>query len=100
MRFYRTQKISFPRRAAIFEYLSPVSPESFIDIETTVERVGKTSLTLSHAFYKKNSEEGERILAAKAEVTVVAFDEQAHQKTGLPFQLLDTLKRLDVKAQT
>lgn len=100
MRFYRTQRISFPRRAAIFEYFSPVSPESFIDIETTIKRVGKTSLTLSHAFYKKNSEEGERILAAKAEVTVVAFDEQAHQKTGLPSQLLETLKRLNVKTQT
>jgi YbgC/YbaW family acyl-CoA thioester hydrolase len=100
MRFYRTQRISFPRRAAIFEYLSPVSPESFIDIETTIKRVGKTSLTLSHSFYKKNSEESERIFAAKAEVTVVAFDEQAHQKTGLPFQLLETLKRLDAKAQT
>ena len=100
MRFYRTQRISFPRRAAIFEYLSPVSPESFIDIETTVERVGKTSLTLSYSFYKKNSEDGERILAAKAEVTVVAFDEQAYQKTELPFQLLAALERLNAKAQT
>ena len=100
MHFYRTQRISFPRRAAIFEYLSPVSPDSFIDLETTVKRVGKTSLSLSHAFYKKNSEESGRLLAAKAEVTVVAFDEQTHQKTGLPFQLLDTLKRLDAEAQT
>jgi YbgC/YbaW family acyl-CoA thioester hydrolase len=100
MRFYRAQTIPFPRRAAMFEYFSPVSPDSFIDIETTVKRVGKTSLTLSHAFYKKNSEESERLLAAKAEVTVVAFDEQVHQKTGLPFQLLDALKRLKAKTQT
>jgi YbgC/YbaW family acyl-CoA thioester hydrolase len=100
MHFYRAQRISFPRRAAIFEYLSPVSPDSFIDIETTVKRVGKTSLTLSHAFYKKNRKEGERLLAAKAEVTLVAFDEQIHQKTELPLQLLESLKRLDTKAQT
>ena len=100
MRFYRAQRISFPRRAAIFEYFSPVSPDSFIDIETTVKRGGKTSLTLSHAFYKKNSEEGARLLAAKAEVTAVAFDEQTHQKTRLPLQLLETLKRLDTKVQT
>jgi acyl-CoA thioesterase FadM len=39
-------------------------------------------------------------LAAKAEVTVVAFDEQAYQKTELPFQLLETLERLNAKAQT
>jgi len=100
MRFYRAQRISFPRRAAIFEYLSPVSPDSFIDIETTVKRVGKTSLTLSHTFYKKNSKEGESLLTAKAEVTVVAFDEQVHQKTGLPSQLLVALERLNAKAQT
>jgi len=100
MRFYREQRISFPRRAAVFEYLSPVSPDSFIDIETTVKRVGKTSLTLSYTFYKKNSKEGERFLTARAEVTVVAFDEQVHQKTGLPLQLLATLKRLDANFQT
>jgi len=100
MHFYRAQRISFPRRAAFFEYFSPVSPDSLIDIETTVKRVGKTSLTLSHVFYKKNSEEGERLLAAKAEVTLVAFDEQTHQKTELPLQLLDTLKRLNAKVQT
>ena len=100
MRFYRAQKISFPRRAAVFEYLSPVSPDSFIDIETTVKRVGNTSLTLSHTFYKKNSKEGERLLAAKAEVTVVAFDERTHQKTELPLELLETLKRLDAKVHT
>lgn len=99
MRLYRTQRISLPRRAAIFEYFSPVSPESFIDIETTVKRVGRTSLTLSHSFYKKNSEGGERLLAAKAEVTVVAFDEQAYQKTELPFQLVEALKRFNSKAK-
>jgi YbgC/YbaW family acyl-CoA thioester hydrolase len=100
MRFYRAQKISFPRRAAIFEYLSPVSPDSFIDIETTVKRVGKTSLTLSNTFYKKNSKKGERFLTARAEVTLVAFDEQIHQKTILPLQLLETLKRIDANVKT
>jgi YbgC/YbaW family acyl-CoA thioester hydrolase len=99
MHFYKALKISFPRRAAVFEYFSPASPDSFIDIETTVKRVGKTSLTLLHTFYKKNHEEGERILAAKAEVTVVAFDEQALQKTGLPFQLLEALKRFNAKTK-
>jgi acyl-CoA thioesterase FadM len=59
--------------------------------------VGKTSLTLSHTFYKKNNEEGERILAAKAEITVVAFDDQAHQKTDLPTELLEALKRFKQK---
>ena len=93
MHFYRTQKISFPRRAANFEYLSPVAPDSFIDIETSIKRVGKTSLTLSHVFYKKNDREADRILAAKAEVTFVAFDERGYGKTDLPFQLSEALKR-------
>jgi len=92
MYFYKRFKISFPRRAAIFEYLSPVSPDSFIDLETKVEKTGKTSLTLSHTFYKKNHEEDERILAAKAQITIVAFDEQTNQKTDLPIQLARALK--------
>ena len=100
MRFYRTQRISFPRRAAVFEYFSPVSPESFIDIETKVKRVGKTSLTLSHVFYKKNRKEDDRLLTARAEITLVAFDEQAYQKTKLPLQLVETIKRFNRKAQT
>jgi YbgC/YbaW family acyl-CoA thioester hydrolase len=97
MYFYKRYMISFPRRAASFEYVSPVSPDSFIDLETRVEKVGKTSLTLSHTFYKKNHEEDERILAAKARITIVALDERANQKTELPTQLTDSLKRLHVK---
>jgi YbgC/YbaW family acyl-CoA thioester hydrolase len=100
MRLYRKQRISLPRRAANFEYFSPVSPESFIDIETKVKRVGKTSLTLSHVFYKKNRKEDERLLTARAEITLVAFDEQAYQKTKLPLQLVETIKRFNRKAQT
>jgi YbgC/YbaW family acyl-CoA thioester hydrolase len=97
MFFHRRFKISFPRRAAVFEYLSPVPPDSFIDLETKVEKVGRTSLTLSHVFYRKNHEEDERILAAKARITIVAFDEQANQKTDMPVLLTDSLRRFKVK---
>jgi YbgC/YbaW family acyl-CoA thioester hydrolase len=96
MYFYRI-KISFPRRAASFEYFSPVSADSFIDVETFVTRVGKTSLTLSHLFYKKNSRKGVRTLAAKAKVTFVAFDERGYQKVDLPYQLSEGLKRFQSK---
>jgi acyl-CoA thioesterase FadM len=95
--FYKRFKISFPRRTAIFEYLSPVSPYSFMGLETEVEKVDKTPLTLSHTFYKKNHEEDERILAAKAQITIVAFDRQTNQKTDLPFQMTDSLRRFNVK---
>ena len=92
MHFYRTQRISFPRRAAYFEYFSPVSADSFIDVVTSVIKVGKTSLTLSHNFYKKNSRDGARTLAATAKVTFVAFDERGYQKVNLPLQLSEGLK--------
>ena len=94
MHFYKEQRISFPRRAAAFEYLSPVSPDNLIDIETTVKKVGKTSFTLSHSFFKKNSEDGERILSAKAEVTVVAFSEKIQEKVELPVELKEALRRI------
>jgi len=95
IRFYRERKISFPRRSATFEYCSQVSPDNFIDIETTIKRIGKTSFTLLHTFYKKNSEDGEQILTASAQVTVVAFDHQLFQKTDLPPELREAMKRVD-----
>jgi YbgC/YbaW family acyl-CoA thioester hydrolase len=91
-RFYKERNISFPRRAASFEYCSQVSPDSFIDIETTIKRIGKTSFTLLHTFYKKNAEDGERTFAASAEVTVVAFDHRIYQKIEIPKELLDGIK--------
>jgi YbgC/YbaW family acyl-CoA thioester hydrolase len=99
MHFYGEQKISFPRRAATFEYLSPVLPADLIDIETTVKKLGKTSFTLSHSFFKKNSEDGERILSAKAEVTAVAFNEQVHEKVKLPVELKEALRRILVSPE-
>jgi YbgC/YbaW family acyl-CoA thioester hydrolase len=92
--FYNERKISFVRRAATFEYLCTVSPDSLIDIETTVKAIGETSFTLSHSFFKKNSEDGERILAAKAEVTAVAFDFEIREKVELPVELVGALKRV------
>jgi YbgC/YbaW family acyl-CoA thioester hydrolase len=93
-RFFKERGISFPRRAANFEYCAQVSPDTFIDIKTVVKKIGKTSFTLLHTFYKKSTEDGERIFAACAEVTVVAFDHQIFQKTNLPKELLDGLKRV------
>ena len=97
MHFYRTLKLSFPRRAASFEYFSPVSADSFIDVETSVHKVGTTSLTLSHSFFKKNYRDGDRTLAAKAKVTFVTFDERSYQKVELPYQLSEGLKRFQSK---
>ena len=94
MYFHKIHKISFPRRAAYFEYVSPVSPENLIDLKTEVKKVGITSITLSHTFYKKSNEQRDRILAAKAEVTIVAYDDRLHEKTELPRKLVDTLKAL------
>jgi acyl-CoA thioesterase FadM len=93
IRFYRERKISFPRRAATFDYCSQVPPESLIDIETTFKGIGKTSFTLLHTFIKKNTEDGERILCATAQVTIVAFDHQLYQKTDLPQELRESIKR-------
>ena len=97
MYFHKIHRISFPRRAAHFEYVSPVSPENLIDLETEVKKVGITSITLSHTFYKKRSEQSERTLTAKAEVTVVAYDDRLREKTELPRKLVDTLKALGIQ---
>ena len=97
MYFQKIHRISFPRRAAHFEYVSPVSPENLIDLKTEIKRVGTTSLTLLHTFYKKSRMDEKPILAAKAEVTIVAYDDRLHEKTELPRKLVDTLKALGIQ---
>jgi len=92
MYFYEKYKISFPRRFSSFEYLSQVFPTDLIDFRTEVKRVGNTSFTLSHIFYKKNEKLQEPVLAAKAEVVIVAYDEKNHRKTPLPKELVDKIR--------
>ena len=97
MYFHKTHNISFPRRAAHFEYLSPVSPENLIDLKTEIKRVGTTSLTLLHTFYKRRRTDGNPILVAKAEVTIVAYDDRLHEKSDLPSKLVDKLNALGIQ---
>lgn len=97
MYFQKRHRISFPRRAAHFEYFSPVSPENLIDLKTEIKRVGTTSLTLLHTFYKKRRANGNPILVAKAEVTIVAYDDMLHDKIELPRKLVDALNALDIR---
>lgn len=97
MYFPKIHKTSFPRRAANFEYVSPVSPENLIDLKTEIIKVGTTSLTLLHTFFKKSSKDGDPILAAKAEVTIVAYDDRLKEKTELPSKLVDTLTALGIQ---
>jgi len=99
MYFHKIHRISFPRRAAHFEYVAPVSPENLIDLETEVKKIGITSITLSHTFYKKRSGQSERTLTAKAEVTIVAYDDRLREKTELPRKLMDTLKALGIQKE-
>jgi len=96
MYFEKMHNVSFPRRAAHFEYVSPVSPENLIDLKTEIKKIGTTSLTLSHTFYKKSRRDENPILAARAEVTIVAYDDRLREKTKLPRTLLDTLNAMGI----
>lgn len=91
MYFYDKYQISFPRRYASFEYFSQVTPRDYIDLRTEVKRVGTTSLILAHTFYKKDENPKGRMLAARAEVVVVAYNEKTHKKTPLPKELVEAL---------
>lgn len=92
MYFYKKHGISFPRRYSNFEYLSQVFPTDSIDFRTEIKRVGNTSLTLSHSFYKKSKKQKKPVLAAKAEVVIVAYDEKNHKKTPLPKELAEKIR--------
>lgn len=92
MHFYEKHRISFPRRFSSFEYFSQVFPTDSINFKTEIKRVGKTSLTLSHTFYKRSKKQQKPVLAAKAEVVIVAYDEKNHRKTPLPKQLMEKIR--------
>lgn len=94
MYFYDKYGISFPRRFAGFEYLSQVSPRDLINLRTAVQKVGTTSLTLFHTFYKKNENLEKPVLAATAKVVIVAYNEKTHSKTPLPTELIGALRKL------
>lgn len=98
MYFYDKYGISFPRRFASFEYFSQVSPRDLIDLRTEVKKVGTTSLTLHHTFYKKNKNLEKPVLTAKAEVVIVAYDEKNHRKTPLPRELVEKIREVRPKA--
>lgn len=93
MHFYEKHKISFPRRFSSFEYLSQVFPTDSIDFKTEITKVGKTSLTLQHTFYKKSKKQQQPVLAAKAEVVIVAYDEKNQRKTPLPKELIEKIRQ-------
>jgi acyl-CoA thioesterase FadM len=93
MYFYDKYQVSFPRRLASFEYFSQVSPRDLMDLRTAVKKVGTTSLTLSHTFYKQNENLEKTVLTAKAEVVIVAYNEKTHKKTPLPTELVEALRK-------
>ena len=98
MYFYEKHRISFPRRFSSFEYLSQVFPTDSIDFKTEVKEVGKTSLTLLHTFYKKSKKQQKPVLAAEAEVVIVAYDEKNHTKTPLPKELVEKIRKIRPEA--
>lgn len=98
MYFYERYGISFPRRLARFEYLSQVFPADTVDFKTEVKRVGNTSLTLSHIFHKRSKKAKNPLLAAKAKVVIVAYDEKNHRKMPLPKELVERIREIRPKA--
>lgn len=98
MYFYDKYGIFFPRRVSNFEYVSPVSPRDLINLRTEVKKVGTTSLTLHHTFYKKNKNLKKPVLTAKAEIVIVAYDEENHRKTPLPRELVEKIREVRPEA--
>ncbi len=98
MYFYDKYGIFFPRRAASFEYVSQVSPRDSIDLRTEIKKVGTTSLTLLHSFYKTNERLEKPVLTAKAEVVIVAYDEKKQKKTPLPKELVEKIAEIRSQA--
>ncbi len=75
---FQAPKVDFPRVRVECDYISPLGYDDLLDIEVTVQRVGRSSFTLGFAA----SVEGR--LAARAKLTIVATDPLPHKSTPLP----------------
>jgi YbgC/YbaW family acyl-CoA thioester hydrolase len=76
-RDFRDPIVEFPRVRVECDYISPLGYDDLLDIEVTVERVGRSSFTLGFAV----SVQGR--LAARAKLTIVALDPQTYKSTPL-----------------
>jgi len=60
------------------DYISALGYDDLLDIQVTVERIGRSSFTLGFTV----SVQGR--LAARGKLTIVAMDPQTHKSTPLP----------------
>ncbi|MFX0067434.1 MAG: hypothetical protein ACFFC7_35380, partial [Candidatus Hermodarchaeota archaeon] len=65
-----------------------------INLRTDVEKVGSTSLTLIHTFHKDNKKLEKPVLAARAKIVIVAYDEKKQVKTQLPRELVEEIRKV------
>jgi len=79
---------------AVFIYPQPVKAGEFMDVTTVIKKVGTTSITFHHTFYKKNSREGERFKVATAERILVCVGRYDRTSTKLPSTLVETIRRV------
>jgi len=75
---FRDPKVDFPRVRVECDYISPLGYDDLLDIQVTVERIGRSSFTLGFVI----SVEGR--LAARAKLTIVAIDPQIYKSMPLP----------------
>ena len=78
---FQSPKVDFPRVRVECDYTSPLVFDDVIDIEVTVERVGRSSFTLGFAVTVTGR------LAARGKLTIVAMDPPTHKSTPLPDRL-------------
>jgi YbgC/YbaW family acyl-CoA thioester hydrolase len=75
---FRDPVVDFPRVRVECDYISALGYDDLLDIQVTVERIGRSSFTLGFTV----SVEGR--LAARGKLTIVAMDPETHKSTRLP----------------
>jgi acyl-CoA thioester hydrolase len=82
---FQAPKVDFPRVHVECDYTSPLAFDDLLDIEVTVERVGRSSFTFGFTVRVEGRE------AARGKLTIVAMDPVTHKSTPLPEALRDAL---------
>lgn len=89
------QTISWPRVAAKCDYQQPFHFEDLIKIETSISKIGKTSLTFDFGFYNSTNQT-QRVASGSITTVCCVIDELPPKSIAIPPLIKDKLSKFQV----
>ena len=85
------QTISWPRVSANCDYRGPFHFEDIIVVETSIGKIGNSSLTIEFSFYKK--EDSKPVASGTITTVCCVIDQKPHKSIAIPDEVREKLSR-------